>query len=218
MNGTVSREILEKWLKAWSLSRKLPLPEKYKSGFKVEVGEEKQKTRYVFPEITDDFIKLSKEISEPWIYLKACASAGEIKEKISGKWEIQPPGYMMCCMGGMEFGEKKLPLNYRIISEKYNTVTTLKIFAENGSLACSGHIVTVDDVAVYDRIITEESCRRKGLASFLMSELEKIALLNGISDSFLVATAQGKGLYESLGWELYSPYTSIVIPGPDDFK
>lgn len=213
MDGIISRGIIEKWLKAWSLSRKLPLPEKYKSGFKVEVGEEKQKVRYVFPEITEDFIRLSKEINEPWVYLKVAASADEVKENLSGRWQVQPPGYMMYRTGKMYFNETKLPEGYYTKLEKYNTATTLKIFAENGSLACSGHIVLVDDLAIYDRIVTEEEHRRKGLASFLMHELEKIALLNGISNSFLVATAQGKTLYESLGWKLYSPYTSVVIPG-----
>ena len=213
MDGTISRGIIEKWLKAWSLSRKLPLPEKYKSGFKIEVGEEKQKTRYVFPEITEDFIQLSKEINEPWVYLKVAVSADEVKKSISEKWTVQPPGYMMCHTGKMVSNEKKLPEGYNMTLERYNTTTALKIFAETGTLACSGHIVLVDDLAVYDRIITEEGHRRKGLASFLMHELEKIALLNGISNSFLVATAQGKTLYESLGWKLYSPYTSVVIPG-----
>ncbi|MDR6923583.1 MULTISPECIES: GNAT family N-acetyltransferase [Chryseobacterium] len=213
MDGTVSRGIIEKWLKAWSLSRKLPLPEKYKSGFKIEVGEEKQKARYVFPEITEDFIQLSKEINDSWVYLKVAASADEVKESISRKWQIQPPGYMMYCTGEMISNEKKIPEEYNMTLEKYNASSTLKIFAENGTLACSGHLVLVDDLAIYDRIATEEEHRRKGLASFLMHELEKIVLLNGISNSFLVATAQGKTLYESLGWKLYSPYTSVVIPG-----
>jgi hypothetical protein len=46
-----------------------------------------------------------------------------------------------------------------------------------------------------------------------MHELEKIAVSNGIHNNFLVATEQGKSLYETMGWELYSSYTSIVIPG-----
>jgi hypothetical protein len=45
-----------------------------------------------------------------------------------------------------------------------------------------------------------------------MKELEKIALSKGISKNFLVATEEGKPLYESLGWKLYCLYTSIVIP------
>jgi hypothetical protein len=45
-----------------------------------------------------------------------------------------------------------------------------------------------------------------------MKQLEQIALSKEVSQNFLVATEEGKSLYESLGWELYSLYTSIVIP------
>ncbi|KFF01438.1 GNAT family N-acetyltransferase [Chryseobacterium luteum] len=213
METKVSHGIVEKWLKAWSLSRKLLLPVKYKSGFKVEVGEKKQKMRYVFSELNDDFTELSKQIDEPWVYLKTCASSDEVKNKVSEKWIIQPPGYMMCCAGPMKNSDANLCEGYRIGYEKYNSTTVIKIIAENGEQASIGRIVFVDDLAVYDRIITEENHQRKGLATFLMRELEKTALSNGISNHFLVATEQGRGLYESIGWKVYSPYTSIVIPG-----
>ncbi|NML70142.1 GNAT family N-acetyltransferase [Chryseobacterium sp. RP-3-3] len=213
METKVSHDIVEKWLKAWSLSRKLPLPVRYKSGFKVEVGEERQKIRYVFSELNHDFIELSKQIDKPWTYLKVCASPDEVKNTVSGKWIIQPPGYMMSCFGPMKNSDTNLCEGYRIEYEKYNSTTVIKIIAENGELASIGRIVLVDDLAVYDRIVTEEKHQRKGLATFLMRELEKIALSKGITNNFLVATEQGKRLYESMGWELYSNYTSIVIPG-----
>lgn len=209
----VPYNIIEKWLKAWSLSRKLPLPVRYKSGFKVEVGEEKQKIRYVFPEINDDFIDLSKQIDEPWIYLKVCTSPDEVKNRVSEKWIIQPPGYMMFCSSPMNISRNSLGESYRLEYENYNSTTVVKIIDENGELACIGRIVLADDLAVYDRIVTAENHQRKGLATFLMHELEKIALSNGIHNNFLVATEQGKSLYETMGWELYSSYTSIVIPG-----
>lgn len=73
MENHISSDIIENWLKAWSVSRELPLPVKFKSGLKVDVGFEKQKTRYVFTELNDDFIQLSKDIDESWIFLKVCA-------------------------------------------------------------------------------------------------------------------------------------------------
>lgn len=212
MADKVSHDIVEKWLKAWSMSRQLPLPVRYKSGFKVEVGEEKQKIRYVFSELNDDFIELSKQIDEPWIYLKVCASPDEVKNKVPDQWVIQPPGYMMSCFGPMKVKAANLCKGYRIESEKYNSTTVIKIIAENDELACVGRVVMVDDLAVYDRIITEEKHQRKGLGTFLMQELEKVAVSKGISNNFLVATEVGRSLYQSMGWELYSPYTSIVIP------
>ncbi|SEM82045.1 Acetyltransferase (GNAT) family protein [Chryseobacterium taichungense] len=210
MDGQVSSDLIEKWLKAWSLSRQLPLPVHYKSGLMVDVREEKQSKRYVFPTCNDDFFELAQTINEPWIFLKVCASFEEFKDKIPERWVLQPQGYMMYCSSPMEFADKNLPDKYRFEYKQYESTFLVNIM-ENNVVASSGRIVFVDDLAVYDRIFTEKDHRRKGLASFLMKELEKIALSKGFFNNFLVATEQGKKLYELLGWKLYSLYTSIVI-------
>ena len=211
MGNHVSKDIILKWLKAWSLSRELPLPVTYKSGFKVDVGFENQKIRYVFSEPNRDFFQLSGEINEPYIFLKFCGTPSEIKDKISEKWKIQPQGYMMFCFHPMKNIENKLNENYSLSFENYNSTFVVKILAKNGEIASQGRVVLVDDIAVYDRIVTNNSYKRKGLASILMKELEKIALSKQVYQNFLVATEEGKHLYESLGWKLYSLYTSIVI-------
>ncbi|WP_288375666.1 GNAT family N-acetyltransferase, partial [uncultured Chryseobacterium sp.] len=64
-------------------------------------------------------------------------------------------------------------------------------------------------------IITEKNHQRKGLATFLLKELEKIALSRGVTNNLLVATEEGKLLYETLGWKLYCLHTSVVIPAED---
>lgn len=212
MKGKVSKDTIEKWLKGWSLSRNLPLPFQYKSGFRINVDDEKQKIRYVFPELNDDFIHLSKLINEPWIYLKVCASADEIRNAIAEKWEVQPQGYMMCCFGPMKIPEVRLHTDYKIEYHHDHSTYVVKIMTKEGEPASIGRVVLVDDLAVYDRISTENLHQRKGLATFLMKELEKIALSKAITNNFLVATEQGKSLYQQLGWELYSLYTSLVIP------
>jgi GNAT superfamily N-acetyltransferase len=213
MKDKISNDTIEKWLKGWSLSRELPLPVVYKSGFKVEVGKEEQKIRYVFSELNNDFIELSKQIDEPWVYLKVCASPEEVKNQISGRWEIQPLGYMMSCSHLMNIPDIILHNDYQLEYETYNSTFVVKITTKNGELASIGRVVLVDDLAVYDRIFTERNHQRKGLATFLMKELEKIALSKGIVNHFLVSTEAGKPLYQSLGWKTESLYTSIVIPG-----
>lgn len=212
MKKEISKDIIEKWLKGWSLSRELPSPSKYKSGFKVDVGYETQKARYVFPELNEDFFQLTKSIDEPWIYLKVCACSEELKSLLLEKWVIKPQGYMMSCLQPMNIPDVSLHKEYKLEYDSYNSTFVIRIITEKGELASIGRVVIVDDLAVYDRISTEDNHKRKGLATFLMKELEKIALSKGILNHFLVATEQGKLLYESLGWELYSLYTSIVIP------
>lgn len=211
MENRISKDILEKWLKAWSLSRELSLPVKYKSGFKVDVGFENQKCRYVFTELNEDFIQLSQEINEPWIFLKVCASPKEIEGKISAKWKMQPQGYMMRCFHPMDIPNTKLNEAYKLEFENYNSTVVVRIVTKNGALASEGRVVIVDDLAVYDRIRTENNHKRKGLATFLMKQLENIASSKGAFKSLLVATEEGRSLYEALGWELCCLYTSTVL-------
>lgn len=213
MAGAVSPAIVEAWLKGWSLSRELPLPVKFRSGFKVEVGYEKQKTRYVFPGLNDDLVELSQHIGEPWVFLKTCASPEEVKSRIGEQWVIQPQGYMMSRFGPMHIVKHSLPGEYKLAFDSYNSTFVVSILTQHGELAASGRVVLVDDLAVYDRIITGPHYRRQGLATVLMHELEQIALSKGVFKNFLVATEEGRAMYRSLGWELYSLYTSVVIPG-----
>lgn len=205
-------EIVKSWLKGWCLSREISFPAQYKSGFKVFVGDEKQKERYVFPELNEDFFQLAQSIDEPWVYLKVDTSPEQFMEKIPEKWQLQPQGYLMNCFHPMTFPEISLPEGYHLEFSEYNTTFVVRIITEYGEQASIGRVSLIDDVAVYDRIVTEINHQRKGLASFLLRELEKIALLRGFSDNLLVATEEGKLLYENLGWEVYALHSSIVIP------
>lgn len=213
MKNKTSIDIIEKWLKGWSLSRKLSLPTQYKSGFTVEVNAPTQKKRYLFTEPNADFIRLAELIDEPWIFLKVSSTFETFKDKIPSKWQVQGDQYMMSCFHTMDDLHYDLSEDYRLEYDLYNSTYVIKIVTKDrGEQAAIGRVAIVDDLAVYDQIITEHNHRRKGLASFLMKELEKIALSKGAPNNFLVATTEGKSLYESLGWEIYSPYTSIVIP------
>ncbi|REC42045.1 GNAT family N-acetyltransferase [Chryseobacterium sp. 5_R23647] len=212
MINSISSHILEKWLRAWSLSRQLPLPTKFKSGFKVDVCYEKQKTRYIFAELNDDFIQLTKTIKETWVFLKVCAAPADLINLISDQWVIQPQGYMMNCSSPMNIQKITLPDNYKVDVKNYNSTTLIKVLTKEGELASIGRITIVEDLAIYDRISTEENHKRKGLATYLIAELEKIAVSQNVHENFLVATEQGRSLYQSLGWKVCSLYTSIVIP------
>lgn len=213
MQENVSKENIEKWLTGWSLSRELPLPTTFKSGFKVEVGYENQKTRYVFPNLNEDFTALANTIVEPWVFLKVCAAPEALKNILPSRWVIEPQGYFMSCSQQMTGKPVSLSDGYKIESEEYKATYVIKIRANNGEIAAIGRIVVVDDIAVYDRIATDSNHKRKGLATVVMKELQKITVSKGISSNYLVATEEGKLLYQSLGWELSCLYTSVVIPG-----
>lgn len=204
--------IVENWLKGWCLSREVSFPVQYKSGFRVIVGDEKQKERFVFPKLNDDFFQLAHSVKEPWIHLKVSTAPEEFIEKIPERWVLQPQGYMMTCFHPMHFREISLAKGYHLEFSEYNTTFVVRIVTENGEQASIGRVSLIDNLAVYDRIVTEKDHQRKGLATFLLKALEKIALSKGFSNNLLVATEEGKLLYETLGWKVYCLHTSIVIP------
>ena len=212
MEKEISNDLVGKWLKGWSLSRNLPLPTAYRSGFIVEVNDEREKSRYVFSELNADFLHLAKTTSEPRVFLKVCTTFDRFKNAVPDHWKVQPQGYMMRCFQPMKIPDRSLHEDYRLEYEHYNSTSVVKIVTENGEFASIGRVVIVDDLAIYDRIFTESNHQRKGLATKVMMELEQIALSKGVFKNFLVATEEGRPFYQTLGWELYSLYTSIVIP------
>ncbi|MCL1669795.1 GNAT family N-acetyltransferase [Elizabethkingia ursingii] len=215
MKEKVSAIFIEKWLNGWSVSREVSLPVKYKSGFKVEVGWENQKTRYVFPALNEDLIHLAESIDEPWVFLKVCAACSELIEILPDRWTIQPQGYLMMSENNSDkIKNRTLADTYTMETEiSDDGVYLIKIKDKNNELASSGRVVCIDGWAIYDRIETSQYHQRKGLGSYLFAELQKIANKKGIENNILVATEEGRLLYESLGWKVVSLYTSVVIPG-----
>ncbi|MCP1253606.1 GNAT family N-acetyltransferase [Elizabethkingia sp. S0634] len=213
MKEVVSAELIEKWLNGWSVSREVSLPVKYKSGFKVEVGWENQKTRYVFPALNEDLIHLAESIDEPWVFLKVCAACSELTEILPDRWTIQPQGYLMMSENNpYKFENRVLADGYSMETEISDEgVYLIKIKDKNKDLASSGRVACTDGWAIYDRIETSQFHQRKGLGSYLFAELQKIANKKGIENNILVATEEGRLLYESLGWKVVSLYTSVVI-------
>lgn len=209
----VDTEIVATWLKGWAISRELPPAVKTSTGFKVEVNWPEQKRRYVFPKLTNEFIRLADSITVPWVFLKLCGAPDLIKDILPPRWRIQPQGYMMTCTQPMRFKPVALSQKYLLTTTEQSSGWRAQIHTGDGYIAAEGRIIFVDDWVIYDRITTAPDHQRKGLATIVMQTLERIALLHDRHAAILVATTHGRSFYESLGWELYSLYTSIVIPG-----
>lgn len=206
--------IVELWIRGWSLARGVGQPVKEEHYFRVEPGWPQQLRRYVFPELCDTIRILADRIAEPWVFLKVCASPEAVRELLPSRWMLQPPGFMMTCFSCMCSNTRALPGGYTITAAEEQGVSIVRILSAAGDTAAIGRIVFVEDHAVYDRIETHPDHRRRGLATAVMRELEKIAAERGAGKGILVATAEGKALYTALGWQLHSLYTTAVIPRP----
>lgn len=211
--SSVDPILLRAWVQGWSLARSVAAPTAYGEGYRVDVGWPEQKVRYVFPALSEALIELGRSIQEPWQYLKVCASQEELKRVLSLCWVLQPPRYFMMRVGKAKPQRKGLPKNYIAVAVWEEAVFVVRISAPNGDIAAIGRMVFTEGCAVYDRIETHPSHRRLGLASIVMQTLQNTAMMQGVNENLLVATEEGKVLYQSLGWKVLSPYASAVIPG-----
>ncbi|HYH15637.1 MAG TPA: GNAT family N-acetyltransferase [Flavisolibacter sp.] len=209
--SAVDPYIVETWIKGWSLAREVPPPVKEGDGFRVDVGWPQQRVRYVFPKVSSTFQHLAETIQEPWHFLKVCTPPEVIHSLLPPQWMIQPTGYMMTCSGPMSTTKTCLLEGYTLTLETDVVVPIAKIYAADGAVAAMGRVVFVNDFAIYDRIETHPDHRRRGLGSVLMKALEAFSADHGRKKGLLVATAQGKALYETMGWQLHTLYTTAVI-------
>ena len=126
---------------------------------------------------------------------------------------------MMTCDARPFPGGGAVPAGYSVEVDDAAAATGrghVHVVAPDGTPAASGHVAMGERLAIYDRIVTEPAHQRRGLGRAVMHALQALARAHGRREGVLVATDQGRALYESLGWRLHSPWATAVIPGADD--
>ncbi|MBG6084159.1 GNAT family N-acetyltransferase [Zhihengliuella flava] len=109
---------------------------------------------------------------------------------------------MVTDMGGQDVEEPISPDGFTLQTERDSTRAYVSVHVEDAPelVAASGHVTVVEDYAVFDRIVTTEDYRRRGLGSLVMRALAALALEHDVSEGLLIATVDGQGLYGYLGW------------------
>jgi GNAT superfamily N-acetyltransferase len=207
-NEGLDPHLLHAWLAARSLARGLPMPVPDHGGFRVDTGSETETVRWVFPCMGDGLKELARTIHQPRQFLKVCDTAEALRAALPAHWTIHAPSHMMRANGPMP--RRQLADGYAIAVEQSGAVTSVRIVAGTGILAASGYGAETDGVFVYDRIVTDVEHRRKGLGHVLMQTLHE-ARGNPNSVELLVATDDGRALYETLGWGKIAFYASASI-------
>ncbi|AXJ94730.1 MULTISPECIES: GNAT family N-acetyltransferase [unclassified Sphingomonas] len=197
------------WLAARSVSRGLPAPVADHGGWRVDTGGEDEHRRYVFAAAGAGLVDLVNGIDAPRIFVKLCADEATLRALVPPRWSVLPANCMMVRDGPASAAT--LPAGYRMTVDTNGSVTRVDLIAADGSLAARGYAAESDGVFAYDRIVTEEAHRRRGLGRVVMATLAA-ARRDAASREVLTATPMGRALYETIGWQVYAPYTTAVIP------
>jgi len=216
-----SDETFLAWIRGWALTREVAPPVAHADGFRIEVGLATQAARYVFAHPSPTLHELGRAITQPWVYLKACATSDELRALLPARWRIEDQHWMMACDTRPFAGSGALPPGYAMQVDDAGARTGrahVRVVGPGGAPAASGHVALDATFAIYDRIVTDPAHQRRGLGRAVMHALQALARGHGRRAGVLVATDQGRGLYESLGWRLHAPWATAVIPGPDDTR
>lgn len=207
------------WIRGWALTRQVDPPLPHADGFRIAVGLARQAARYVFPGPSPAITELGESITQPWVYIKAFATSEQLRALLPDRWRIEDLHYMMTCEDRPFAGSGDLPSGYALEVEDAAAAATglghVRVVAPDGALGASGHVALGEHLAIYDRIATEPAHQRRGLGRAVMHALQALARAHGRRQGVLVATDQGRALYESLGWRMLSPWAGAVIPGAD---
>jgi hypothetical protein len=208
----IDARLVENWLRARSLVRKLPQPILDHGGLRVETGSPKEIRRYIFTHAVDGLRELGGTIEIPRILLKFCGAQDEMSELLPARWQFQSPRYLMVRDRNPPTRIAP-PVAYRLEISREGPTRSGHILTRDGHVVASGYAAEYAGVFIYDRIVTNPLHRRRGLATALIGALEATRTSRATRE-ILAATPDGRALYAALGWSLYSPYTTAFIPAP----
>ncbi len=215
---TAPAEVFEAWIRGWATAREVAPPTPHADGWRIHVGLPRQVARYVFDRPSATLRQLGAAIATPWVFLKAAAGADELRALLPEPWELQPDGFMMTCGDAPFRARAELPPGYSLHVDDAAARTRrahVQVRAPDGALAAEGHLALDERFAIYDRIVTEPGHRRRGLGQVVMRALQAVAHAHRRHAGVLVATPDGRALYETIGWRLHGPWATAVIPGAD---
>lgn len=204
MDG-VPPALLHAWLAGRSLARGLPAPVADRGGYRVDTRSDSEYCRWVFAAPHPDLAALARDVDQPGRLIKLCGADDALRQLLPDGWQLHAPAFFM--QAGNWPASGALPPGYRCETLRVGPVCQVATFGEDGTLAASGYAAETSEAFVFDRIVTAPEHRRRGLGAAVMAALRAMRTRRDAPE-LLVATEEGRCLYQRLGWRVLSPYTT----------
>ncbi|MFE9397198.1 GNAT family N-acetyltransferase [Streptomyces flavidovirens] len=198
------------WVEGWVVSRGAADPVPQPWGLTVDVGLPHHATRHVMTHADEATVrKLAEAYGAPAVSLKMFLEPETVTPWLGREWISDGPGWLMTTPLRPS-PETTAPDGYTLKSWRRGGVTRLLVLAPDGGFAARGQVAPTGRTAVVDQVETDAAHRRKGLGALVMRTLQGAAYEQGATVGVLGATTDGRGLYESLGWQVYAPLVGVT--------
>jgi GNAT superfamily N-acetyltransferase len=201
----ISPALLHAWLAGRSLARGLPAPVADRGGYRVDTRSESEYCRWVFAAPHPDLAALARDVDQPGRLIKLCGADEALRRLLPDGWQLHALAFFM--QAGSWPASRALPAGYRCETLLAGPVCHVAILGEDGTLAASGYAAETSEAFVFDRIVTAPAHRRRGLGAGVMAALRAMRSRHDVPE-LLVATEEGRCLYQRLGWRVLSPYAT----------
>ncbi|MFI6293920.1 GNAT family N-acetyltransferase [Nonomuraea sp. NPDC050790] len=206
----MSVDIVRAWVRGWAVSRATGQPVEELWGLRVDVGLPGHLVRHILPEPSPALLRhLAGTLDTPGTWLKVCAPADQVAPSLTSAWSVQMPEFMMTAR--LRHTEVAAPGGYTLAVVQRGEVVTARLLTGDGEVAARGQIALTGATGVVDQVETAAEHRRRGLGSVVMKALSSAAAERGASTGVLLATADGRALYSTLGWRLHTVVTAAVV-------
>ncbi|MEU8683259.1 GNAT family N-acetyltransferase [Streptomyces sp. NPDC048611] len=220
---TALPSVVHAWVDGWARARGTDAPRAVPGGFRIEVRRPGHLARHVLPGADPAVLRgLVDTLTAPGQWIKACAPREAVEPLLTADWEISEPQYLMTTDRPAPPGAGDgLPSGYRLeVVDEGAGVYEARVHTGSGpALAASGRAALTTGAAggrpapyapsvVFDMIGTEPAHRRRGLGRAVMDALARRAVERGARQGVLVASPEGRALYEAMGWRVRSPVTA----------
>lgn len=208
--GDVPPALLRAWLTGRSLARRVPPPVADRGGYRVDTRSDAEVCRWVYAAPHPGLSALAGEIDAPGRLIKLCGTNATLRALLPQGWRLHDAAFFMA--GERWPAPRPLAAGYRCETSVEGPVAHVTILSEDGAVAATGFAAETPESFVFDRIVTAPEHRRRGLGMAVMTALRATRTRPAVPE-LLVATEQGRQLYQRLGWRVLSPYATAEFAG-----
>ncbi|GAA1672529.1 hypothetical protein GCM10009830_18400 [Glycomyces endophyticus] len=203
--GHTLPDLVMAWGRGRAHSRTTAQPEPVAGGYRVAVGPPSTEIREVFHTYTPDSLAATAQrLDTPGNQVMIAGPSALLQSVVPSTWTMDEGGHLMTA----EFAPLAyaVPAGYRLAVETEGPLTVARIFHANGDLAASARLGRDGAFGVFDKVVTAPNHQRRGLGSTAMRALSTTAHALGMRFGLLVASDDGRALYEHLGWSFVSDF------------